>query len=259
MSDTKLVMPDYLSDCAPPYGTVDRSMCDGGSNADEVAWLESRLRRRLFSENAMRIKFKTSNAKCQKTPQNDCPHGFHSGIKSKYWTLCLRWLISQIGNYLLSNGPLKRDRRKQPTPYTKNSSSVRVVGKRLCDPDCYLLEKFVKTKSTRPKQFLMRSHMVVVLCFFYLSSPRQYWTVFSSRCLQTTKNILFSSGTSTRFLFPARWIWNLGERSDFVFKLGYHKQQLVDDVASAFSFKPKFGAKKLDVRCILQQARSQRR
>ena len=36
-------MPDYLSDCAPPYGVVDRATHDGGSDADEVAWLETRL------------------------------------------------------------------------------------------------------------------------------------------------------------------------------------------------------------------------
>ena len=37
-------MPDYLSDRPPPYGIVDREKYDGGSDADEVAWLESRLR-----------------------------------------------------------------------------------------------------------------------------------------------------------------------------------------------------------------------
>lgn len=36
------------------------------------------------------------------------------------------------------------------------------------------------------------------------------------------------------------------------FKLGYHKRQLVDHVANAFSFKPEFGARRLDVRCNLQ-------
>ena len=36
-------MPDYLSDCAPPYGVVDRAMHDGGLDTDEVAWLENRL------------------------------------------------------------------------------------------------------------------------------------------------------------------------------------------------------------------------
>ena len=38
-------MPDYLSDCATPYGVVDRATHDdGASDADEAAWLESRPR-----------------------------------------------------------------------------------------------------------------------------------------------------------------------------------------------------------------------
>ena len=165
--------------------------------------------------------------------------------------VCIGW-FPKLKIICCRAAPSKETHGKRTTPYTKKCSCARAFGKRLFGPDCYLLERFVQTRSTRPKQFLMRSHMVVLLCFFCLRSPREYWIGSCFVCLQTSKNILFSYWTSIWFLFSARWIWKLGERSDLAFKLGYHKRQLVDDVASAFSFKLKFGAKKLDVRCVLQ-------